>query len=173
MKLLMISDIHGYYENLKELESKISLVEFNYIILLGDLYKNYISDEKEYIYKFMDKYKEKLIVVKGNCDSTYNISKCPVKVEDVKYLNVDGFDFYFTHGNSYNYYRNEVFSNGILVYGHEHIPYIKNDLDMVYLNTGSLSLPRDEFGKTFAIYENKKLKIYQLDSMNLIIEKNV
>lgn len=175
MKLLMMSDIHGLSNNLKTLEEKIRLTNFDYIVILGDLFSGPYSkeDNEKVIINFLNRYQEKLIVVKGNCDTTLDITKIPVKVETVNYLKVDQYDFYFTHGNVYNYYRNDTFSNGILVYGHEHVPYIKKDSDMIYLNTGSLSLPRDDYGKTFAVYENKVLKIYQLDTLNVIFEEQL
>ncbi len=171
----MLSDIHGISENLKILEKKVILNDFNYIIILGDLFHSAYTKEvdEKVIIKFLDKYKEKLVIVRGNCDNHQDILKIPVKVDEIRYLNIDNYDFYFTHGNVYNYYNNDTFSNGILVYGHEHIPYIKKDSDMIYLNTGSISLPRDEYGKTFAIYEDKKLKIYQLDSLKVIFEETI
>ena len=49
------------------------------------------------------------------------------------------------------------------MYGHEHIPYIKQELDMTYINVGSISLPRDGNPPTFMIYENKKFTIYDID----------
>lgn len=175
MKLLMISDIHGISNNLKILEEKIKLKDFNYLVILGDIFSNSSTTrlDEEIIIEFLNKYKDKLIVVKGNCDKYFDILKVPVKVNEVSYLNVDNYDFYFTHGNIYNCYNNDTFSNGILVYGHEHIPYIKKESDMIYLNTGSLSLPRDDYGKTFAIYEDKKIKIYQLDSLKVIFEESI
>lgn len=170
MKMLMLSDIHGRSKNLETLEKEILIDSFDHVVLLGDLY-NSIDYKK--IVEFMNRYKDKLIVIKGNCDTTKDILLSPVKTEEVKYLNVDGLDFYFTHGNKYNYYNNDTFSNGVLVYGHEHIPYIKQDSDMVYVNTGSLSLPRDDYGATYGVYEDKKIKIYQLKKHNLIFEKSV
>lgn len=175
MRLLMISDIHGISKNLEILEKKLKLEQFNYIIILGDLFKSIYSNKNddESIISFMSRYKNKLIVIKGNCDTPSDVLKVPVRVDDLFYLNVSDRDFYFTHGNIYNYYNNDTFSNGILVYGHEHIPYIKKEDDMIYLNAGSISLPRSNYGKTFAIYENKTLKIYMLDSLDLIFEESI
>lgn len=175
MKLLMLSDLHGISKNLRLLEEKVLLKDFNYIIILGDLFYsvNSNTEDEKIIIQFLNKYQKKLMIVRGNCDKNSDISKIPVKVDDVTYLNVDGMDFYFTHGHIYNYYQNSTFSNGILIYGHEHIPYIKKENDMIYINVGSISLPRDDYGKTFAIYENKTIKIYQLETMNPIFSISV
>ena len=175
MKLLMLSDIHGMSSNLLLLEEKVNIKTFDKIVILGDIFSGSLKEEKDEkrIIDFFNKYKDKLIVVRGNCDSKSDISKVPVEVDDVGYLNIDNYDFYFTHGNIYNYYNNDTFSNGILVYGHEHIPYIKEDSNMIYLNTGSISLPRNDYGKTFAIYEDKTLKVYQLESLKVIFEESI
>ena len=170
MKLLILSDIHGISKNIEILENKLVLKDFNYIILLGDIFRSYYATEKdrEKILKFINRYKSKLIVVKGNCDSYDDLLEIPVPVDDVSYLFIDNIYFYFTHGNKYNYYNNDTFSNGVLIYGHEHIPYIKEANDMLYVNVGSLSLPRSDDGKTFAVYENKTIKIYNLEKQKEI-----
>ena len=46
---------------------------------------------------------------------------------------------------------------GVLVYGHEHIRYIKKN------NVGAISLPRCDNKPTYVIYENKKFTIYDID----------
>ena len=51
----------------------------------------------------------------------------------------------------------------MLVYGHEHIPYIKKNNDMTYINVGSISLPRDGNKPTYMLYNNKKFTIYDID----------
>ncbi len=175
MKLLILSDIHGYSENIKLLEEKVDIGKIDNIVILGDIFSDYHTtmDDREIIKDFMDRYKDKLIVVRGNCDSHKDIKDIPVDVDDVKYLRIDEIDFYFTHGNKYRYLKNDTFTDGVLVYGHEHIPYIKRDIDMIYVNTGSISLPRNELGKSFAIYEDRKISIYNLDKMNVLDEINI
>lgn len=170
MRVLIVSDIHGLSDNLKILENKININDINKIVLLGDLFSSLYatSDDRKYITSFMNKYREKLIVLRGNCDSVDDILLVPVEVSDIKYIKLDDIDFYFTHGNKYRYLKNDSFTNGVLVYGHEHIPYIKKESDMIYVNVGSLSLPRNELGKSFAIYEDKKINIYSLDTLNII-----
>ena len=175
MKILIISDIHGYSENLSLLETKIDMNSFTNIVLLGDIFSDYHTtlDDRDKIINFMNKYKNKLIVVRGNCDTEEDINDIPVKVDDVKYFKIDKMDFYFTHGNKYRYLKNDTFTDGVLIYGHEHIPYIKKKSDMIYINTGSISLPRNELGKSFAIYEDKKVTLYNLDNLSIIDSINL
>ena len=75
MKVLIISDIHGsgyYAEKIKEIEEKEKPEE---IIILGDLYyhgpRNELSQEYEpmKVAKILNSMKEKLTVIRGNCDA--------------------------------------------------------------------------------------------------------
>ena len=86
------------------------------------------------------------------------------KIDDIKYLKINSKDFYFTHGNIYNCYSNDTFTDGVLVYGHEHKPYIKKDIDMIYVNPGSISLPRTEFGPSYGVINGNKITIYEVVS---------
>ena len=45
---------------------------------------------------------------------------------------------------------------------------IKKEPDMIYINTGSVSLPRNELGPSYTIYENKKFIIYSLIDNSVI-----
>lgn len=168
MKILFFSDIHGIKKNLSKLKKIIDKEKFDKIIVLGDLYNKDFHNKKgmfdnEEVYNFLTKYKEKLIITKGNCDSNIEIGNCKV-YKDYTSICVDNICFYLTHGNEYNYYNSSQFDQkGILIYGHDHIPYIRKKDDMIYICVGSISLPRNDFGATYMIYENKKFTIYNID----------
>lgn len=54
--------------------------------------------------------------MRGNCDSLKDIEKSLFLVlEYISFIHVDNIDIY----------SNDTFTNGIMIYGHEHIPYIK------------------------------------------------
>ena len=60
-------------------------------------------------------------------------------------------------------YNDEILDKGdILIYGHEHIPYIKEKDGKVFINVGSISLPRQNNNPTYAIYNNKEVIIYDI-----------
>lgn len=171
MKILFISDIHGIDINLRKIESIVDNEKINKLVVLGDLYYAGPLYNKKYdvnsnnVKDILTKYSDKIICLRGNCDSDVD-----VKVSDFPICNnlslicIDGLDIYLTHGNEYNLEKNKKFNrNGILVYGHEHIPYIKKKGDMLYINVGSISLPRDNNKSTYMIYENRKFTIYDIE----------
>ncbi len=171
MKILFFSDIHGITNNLNIIQEKMNREKFDKIVCLGDLY--YSGPTYDNIYKvnsrevleFLSKYTDKLICMKGNCDSPVDIKASDFPICDgVSLINVDGLDIYITHGNEYSMEKNRKFKHkGILVYGHEHIPYIRKQDDMVYINVGSISLPKNEIA-TYGVYENKKFTIFDINS---------
>lgn len=170
MKILFFSDIHGIVDNLNIIEKQIIDNKIDKIVCLGDLYyagptydKKYIVNSKE-VHYFLTKYQDILICMKGNCDSAVDIKASDFPISDgVSLICVDNLDIYVTHGHEYNFEKNRKFSRtGILVYGHEHIPYIKKSEQMIYINVGSISLPRNDIA-TYAIYENRQFVIYGID----------
>lgn len=175
MKILFISDIHGITKNLNIIEDKIKKERIDKLVCLGDLYYPGPSYDNKYIIEsnkvkeFLTKYQEILICMKGNCDSSVDIKASDFPICDgVSLIYVDDLNIYITHGNEYSFEKDRKFNkNGILIYGHEHVPYIKRKNGMIFINVGSISLPKNEI-ETYAIYDNKKFIIYDIN--NNIIE---
>ena len=178
MKILFLSDIHGICNNLEYIDKIIQTEKINKLVVLGDLYycdsiynndDRYIVDKK-IVGQFLSKYRNILICMRGNCDSDIEvkISNFPI-CNSLGIIYVDNIPIYITHGNEYNKYNNTKITNSVLVYGHEHIPYIENHNNMLYINVGSISLPRNNNKPTYMIYQNKEFTIYDID--NNIVNK--
>ena len=168
MKILFFSDIHGIATNLKYIDELEQENNFDKIVVLGDLYytgPNYnMMQESSKVLEFLMKYQDKMIILKGNCDSDVDIKATDIPISDLSLLNIDNLDIYVTHGHLYSYSKNRKFDRkGILIYGHEHIPYIKKENDMIYICVGSISLPRDNSKPSYLIYENHKFSLYDID----------
>lgn len=181
MKILFISDIHGIIQNLDRIKYLEEKCNFDKIVNLGDIYncssliKNLLTVNPTVVKNFLNKFKSKLLTLKGNCDSNNDleISALP-KCKNIAVINVDNLNIYCTHGDYYNIDRNSQFNaGGVLIYGHFHIPYIKKKNNMTYVCVGSVSLPRDKYGPTYAIYENRKITIYSLIDNSIIFESEV
>lgn len=170
MKILFISDIHGIDSNLEYIESKIKELKIDKLVCLGDLYYAGPTYNKDYIvrssivHEFLTKYKDILICMRGNCDSLVDIKASDFPIcEGVSLINTDDIDIYLTHGNVYNYEKDNKFKRkGVLVYGHEHIPYIKKNENMIYINVGSISLPKNDIA-TYAVYDDREFIIYDVN----------
>lgn len=171
MKIVFLSDIHGVYDNLNVIEKILENDKIDKLIVLGDLYypgPNYnggLKINSLAIKNFLMKYSENLICMRGNCDSNVDIKASDFPICDgLSMIYVDGLNIYITHGNEYSMEKNRKLTNkGILVYGHEHIPYIKKSEDMIYINVGSISIPKNGNLPTYMIYENRKFIIYDIE----------
>ena len=175
MKYLVISDIHGskYYANkINEIYQK---EKPDKIILLGDLYyhgpRNSLT--KEYnpmeVAKILNNLKEKILCVKGNCDAEVDEMISDFKFNDNIYMNNKGLKFLFTHGHKYNI--NNIPDNvDVLIYGHLHTGFIKEKDGVIYVNSGSISLPKNDTKNSYLIIDENKIILKDIDG-NTIDEK--
>ena len=108
MKAVVISDIHGsgyYAEKIKEINERENPDK---IILLGDLYyhgpRNELSQEYKpmKVAEILNSLKDKLLVVRGNCDAEVDEMISDFKFHDKIELTIGGARFFFTHGHIYN-----------------------------------------------------------------------
>jgi len=171
MKILFISDIHGVTNNLDYIRNLDNKENFDKVVVLGDLY--YAGPTYDNMYEvnsikvkdFLVSFKDKLMCMRGNCDSDVDVKSSDFPIcNNLSLLYIDGIDIYLTHGDEYSKYKNRKFDRkGVLVYGHEHIPYIEEIDDMIYICVGSISLPRGGNRPSYMTYESKKFTIYSID----------
>ena len=132
MKVLVISDIHGssyYAKKIKEINKK---EEPDKIIVLGDLYYHGPRNEltQEYkpmeVAKILNSLKEKLIVIKGNCDSEVDQTISEFDFKENVEININGYNVFLTHGHKYNMDRLPPLGikMDIMMYGHFHEGFI-------------------------------------------------
>jgi uncharacterized protein len=173
MKILFFSDIHGIHDNLEYIRLLEEKEKFDKIVVLGDLYyggPNYDGDKlikSNMVKNFLTNYQDKLICLKGNCDSDVDIKASDFPIcNNLALIHVDGIDIYCTHGNEYNIENDRKFKRkGVLIYGHEHYPYIEKKDDMIFINVGSISLPRNNSTPSYCIYSNKEFIIYDINGI--------
>ena len=138
MKILVVSDTHGYNTNLFKLLEKEKPIDM--LIHCGDS-----GDLSDYIEEFIDC---PVVMVRGNCDG---MSKLPAAA----LIALGGHKVFITHGHIYGarpsvpLMTDIAKENGadIVMYGHTHVPYLKKVFGVTVLNPGSISLPRQEDGK--------------------------
>ncbi|SNX52996.1 metallophosphoesterase [Thermoanaerobacterium sp. RBIITD] len=166
MRLFVTSDTHGMIQSVRNILKNIKNID--YIVHLGDYYRDAISLSKEfgvpteYVY--------------GNCDFGDGD-----KYE--KIIELDGKKILLTHGHRY-YVK---FDNNIILekarelgvdavfFGHTHVPVVQNHHDVLVLNPGSPSMPREGSFRTISIVniENGIIvpQILNIDEMGFSIEK--
>lgn len=135
MKILIISDSHGMTNRLERVISKAGKIDM--LIHLGD-----VEADVEYIRKHAGCESH---IIKGNND--YNVD-----VPNEEILQLGKYKVWLTHGHRYHVnwgletIADEAAGIGmdIVMFGHIHIPLVEYRGDVILVNPGSISLPRQD-----------------------------
>ena len=153
MKIGIISDTHGNKQCMDEAISY--LMDCDLIIHAGDNF----SDSK-YIHSVT---KIGMMAVKGNCDFD--------NVEDELIFDIEDKNIFLCHGDKYSVKygleqleekAKEVEAN-IVIFGHTHTPLCIEKDNILYINPGSVSIPRN--------VNYKSMAILYIDNDNISVEE--
>ena len=136
MKVLIVSDNHGREQNLAEALEQTGPID--QLIHLGD-----VEGGAEHIRELAGD--APAAIIAGNNDFF-----CDLPNERI--FTLGGHRIFMTHGHGYFvhsgtlYLKREARKKGadIVMFGHTHKPYMEEDNELLFLNPGSLSLPRQE-----------------------------
>ena len=168
---LVVSDIHGALSGAKAMEEAFSYHHADKILCLGDvLYhgprNNLPSDyaPKEVI-TIMNAFKDKIIAVRGNCDAEVDqmVLNFPITA-DYNILFHGTHQIFMSHGHVYGPNNLPTLSVGdSFLSGHTHIPTAYEKDGILLLNPGSISLPKENHPRTYAIINEDGFTVYTLD----------
>ena len=171
MKLLIASDIHGSAFYCEKLMDAIRREKTDRILLLGDLlYHGPRNDlpagyaPKEVI-SMLNGLKQKLLCVRGNCEAEVDqmVLNFPV-LADYAWLEIDGQRIFATHGHHFGEDNPPPLSKGdVLLCGHTHVPACREHDGWIYLNPGSVSIPKENSHHSYMILENQNFIWKTLD----------
>ena len=181
MRYLVLSDIHGGSEELKQALQFYKKFNCDFIILLGDLLnhgprnKLPASYDPMIVGDILNKYKDKIISIRGNCDSEVdgmvfdfpcNAAYGYVVVETSAGLK----RIFLTHGHLHKIDTKEQISKlglnkgDIVLSGHTHVSGIfYKDSGVVNINPGSISIPKGGTQKGFALITENAIELYDLE----------
>ncbi len=171
MKIVIASDIHGSAAYCKRLVTAAVREKADKIVLLGDILyhgpRNDLPDEynPKAVMQSLNFIKDKLLCVRGNCDAEVDqmVLDFPV-MADYAVLFLDGKTVYATHGHLYGEDNPPPIAAGdILLCGHTHVPACREKNGFVYLNPGSVSIPKENSVHGYMVYENRRFVWKSLD----------
>ncbi len=168
MNYLVFSDIHGSAYYTEQIEQVIKSRKFEKIILLGDvLYhgpRNPLPEGHDpmKVVSILNKYRDKIIAVRGNCDAEIDRELCQFSMEkDYVTMKLGDREVFITHGHIYNPEMHEPLGKGSLfIYGHVHLPIAREERGIYYLNPGSIALPKQENPNSYGILTEQGFTIY-------------
>ncbi len=152
MKWLIASDIHGSAYYCKQLLNVFQKEGADRLLLLGDiLYHGPRNDlPKEYnpkeVISLLNPMSDKILSVRGNCEAEVDqmVLSFPT-LADYAIIAIDKNIIYATHGHIYNEENPPALSKGaILLCGHTHVPKCNIHEGFIYMNPGSVSIPKEE-----------------------------
>lgn len=177
MKYMIASDLHGSAFYCQKMVERLNAENVDKIIILGDIYnhgprnplpKDYNPKE---VAEILNGIKDKLIVIKGNCDSEVDTMISEFDFLPHLVLETEGKTVFLTHGHVYNKDVLPKTDFDGMIYGHFHTGFIEKG-DMLFANAGSLSLPKGDTKNSYLILENNRLILKDLDG-NVITCENI
>ena len=151
MRIMIASDIHGSAHFCEKLLAAFAREGTDKLLLLGDiLYHGPRNDLPEgyapkKVIEMLNAIKDKLLCVRGNCDTEVDqmVLAFPV-LADYAILYLGDRLVYATHGHNYNEEKLPPLQKGnILLHGHTHVPVCREHEDYIYMNPGSVSIPKE------------------------------
>ena len=179
MRLMIASDIHGSAKWCEQLLEAWQREKPDRLVLLGDLlYHGPRNDLPEgYVPKeviaMLNDIAPHLLCVRGNCEAEVDqmVLSFPV-MADYCVLLVDGHSIYVTHGHAYNEDNPPPLQPGdILLCGHTHIPCCHRHEDFIYVNPGSVSIPKQNTPHSYIMLEDGRMVWKDLDGREFMQEK--
>lgn len=161
MKWLIASDIHGSAYYCEKLIEAYRREKADRMLLLGDiLYHGPRNDlPEDYAPKkvigMLNELDSDILCVRGNCDTEVDqmVLNFPI-MADYAVLTDKHRLIYVTHGHIYNNDNLPPLHSGdILLHGHTHVPACEEYDTHVYINPGSVSIPKENSPHSYMIFD--------------------
>jgi len=171
MKLLIASDIHGSSRYCRDLLAAYDREKADRLLLLGDILyhgpRNDLPDEylPKAVISMLNERKEAILCVRGNCEAEVDqfVLSFPV-MADYALLSVGSLRIYATHGHVYGPDRLPPLQPGdILLFGHTHVPFWEKRGEILCLNPGSVSIPKQGSRRGYMVLDNGVFEWKTLD----------
>lgn len=183
MRYLIASDLHGSAYYAKKMWEAFDNEKADRLIFLGDmLYHGPRNDlPREYAPKevtaMMNARKNSVLCVRGNCEAEVDqmVLEFAVMADYalIPQPAADGTErlVFVTHGHLFNEQQLPMMNKGdVLLHGHTHLQVCNVHEDYVYMNPGSLSLPKEDSRHGYMIMENGHFQWKDVESGELIME---
>lgn len=162
MKIMIASDIHGAAGFCEQMLAAYDREQAQKLLLLGDiLYHGPRNDLPEgyapkEVLAMLNARKEELLCVRGNCDTEVDqmVLEFPILAEYC-ILYVNDRMIFATHGHNFNEKNLPMLKKGdILLHGHTHVPVCRETDRYLYVNPGSVSIPKEESWRGYMTLED-------------------
>ncbi len=163
MKWLIASDIHGSAYYCKKLLKAFEQEKADRLLLLGDILyhgprnnlpRDYAPKE---VIAMLNPLADSILCVRGNCDTEVDqmVLSFPI-LADYALISAEQRLIFATHGHNFNNEKlPSVKSGDILLHGHTHVPVCEEYSTHIYINPGSVSIPKENSPHSYMTFDGK------------------
>lgn len=164
MKYFIVSDIHGSAYYCRKALEAYRREGADRMLLLGDILyhgpRNPLPEEydPQAVTKMLNAMKEEILCVRGNCDAEVDqmVLDFPV-LADYALVDAGKHMIFMTHGHLFNNDCLPPLRDGdVLLHGHTHLSVCEEHGSYVYMNPGSVSLPKEDHPHGYMIFEGSE-----------------
>lgn len=181
MKIGIISDIHGYPEKFRKALECFKGCDM--ILCAGDILyhgpRNPILEgyNPKKLAEEIGGNEIPMLIAKGNCDAEVDAMVLEVPVfSPVVVYEKDGIRFMVLHGHDMDDERirnlARIYRVNIMVTGHTHIRRYEVFEETLFINPGSVGVPKGDGIASVALVEDDKIKFINIENGEIIEEKN-
>ena len=175
MRFLIASDVHGAEEPCRRICSIFDEGGFDKLFLLGDiLYHGPRNDlppsySPKAVIALLSPLADRIICVRGNCEAEVDQMVLPFPVlSESALVFADGHTVFMTHGHIYTPSSHPA-GFGMFFSGHTHIPVLERKDGIVYLNPGSVSIPKGGYPASYAVWDDGDITVRELGSGRIML----
>lgn len=162
MKIFIASDIHGSAFWCEKMLKAYKAEGADRMLLLGDiLYHGPRNDlPQDYapkkVIEMLSEFKDEILCVRGNCDTEVDQMVLPFPIlSDYALITEGDTVIYATHGHKFGKDNPPPLKKGdLLLCGHTHVAADCECDGFRYINPGSVSIPKENTGNGYIIFEN-------------------
>lgn len=161
MKWMIASDIHGSAFWCEKLMAALEREKADRLILLGDILyhgpRNPLPQayDTQRVAALLNERRDMITAVRGNCDADIDqmLLDFPMMADYALIENGDSLIF-ATHGHLHNADKRPPIKAGdVLLHGHTHVPACREYESFLYINPGSVSLPKEASPNSYIVLE--------------------
>ncbi len=167
---MFIADIHGSLYYTRRALEIFEEENARYLLLLGDILyhgprnplpRDYNPEE---VARALNRCAEKIIAVRGNCDSEVDEMVLDFPLATVfSTVLLEGRRLFMTHGHIYDEDHRPPLNRGdVLLCGHTHTPALGKKDEVFMANPGSLSLPPEGYPRAYGVLDTDFIRIKDL-----------
>lgn len=173
MKLMIASDVHGALPKAEQLICLAKKTEAEALLLLGDLYYHGPNNslpqgyDPKGVAALLNSVEIPVQSARGNCDAEVDQSISTFPFSASVQLCIGDLKILAAHGHR----ETDVSGFDVVLSGHTHLYQIKRKDGILFVNVGSVGIPRGGHPSTCAILTEDRIDVVTLDGVSVASEK--